>query len=510
MFLLTDTRNLPPSNSPSSKTRHVRFQLHSKLENILGSENKDSRNNDDVGKAQKKSSSAINHNNTKASQDSLQDAKNTTKENFVAADNGRLAAGIIILHKKNEETSEKLALVQGKLNALEVEKNNLQEKLVAQTASEQILANEKKELEKTNFDLEDALQRLEEDYDELEEDLYEEREFGIEIGKILQLRTKELRFLEVQNNFLEEKLEAHVAAELVLTREIEELRNELQRMHKLDEDYKQSLKEQSRLQDQMDGLRDVVEGSTEVLMIADGIIKDLEIKVMDRTFHASQLSCELEAAFENLREIEELNKVNLKTIKCDMGDIVNQMREDFDREMNIVKTQKEEEQGVLTDHIAALNDVLEGTTEELIKAHGNIRDMEIKAMDRAFYISELSHELDVALERLRQTENNPNSKLSTVSDTQVEERNVYLVAEFGKYIEEINFQKRKADEIAERLEEVQQKAEKERLEYMLLERKLKKHEKTIAQLKRENLKKVENVYIDETRRSLSAVSSTTL
>lgn len=260
----------------------------------------------------------------------------------------------------------------------------------------------------------------------------------------------------------------------------------------------------------MDGLRDVVEGSTEVLMIADGIIKDLEIKVMDRTFHASQLSCELEAAFENLREIEELNKVNLKTIKCDMGDIVNQMREDFDREMNIVKTQKEEEQGVLTDHIAALNDVLEGTTEELIKAHGNIRDMEIKAMDRAFYISELSHELDVALERLRQTENNPNSKLSTVSDTQVEERNVYLVAEFGKYIEEINFQKRKADEIAERLEEVQQKAEKERLEYMLLERKLKKHEKTIAQLKRENLKKVENVYIDETRRSLSAVSSTTL
>lgn len=365
-------------------------------------------------------------------------------------------------------------------------------------------------MEKTNFDLEDALQRLEEDYDELEEDLYEEREFGIEIGKILQLRTKELRFLEVQNNFLEEKLEAHVAAELVLTREIEELRNELQRMHKLDEDYKQSLKEQSRLQDQMDGLRDVVEGSTEVLMIADGIIKDLEIKVMDRTFHASQLSCELEAAFENLREIEELNKVNLKTIKCDMGDIVNQMREDFDREMNIVKTQKEEEQGVLTDHIAALNDVLEGTTEELIKAHGNIRDMEIKAMDRAFYISELSHELDVALERLRQTENNPNSKLSTVSDTQVEERNVYLVAEFGKYIEEINFQKRKADEIAERLEEVQQKAEKERLEYMLLERKLKKHEKTIAQLKRENLKKVENVYIDETRRSLSAVSSTTL
>ena len=529
MFLLTDTRNFPSSNSPFSKTRHVRFQLHSKVENILENENNEPRNSDEM--KQINSSPVINHSITKASQDSPQEAGNTTKDliveqrelfpihltnrtcdrdskkgeskNVLAADNGRLAAAIILLNKKNEETSKKLDSVQGRLVTLKVEKNNLQEKLIGRTSSERILKNEKKELEKTNVDLEFALQRLEEGYDELEEELFEKREFGIQNGRIIQQRSKELRLLQVRNTFLEEKLEAHVAAELVLTKQIEELQNRLQGKDKLDKDYKQSLKEKFRLQNKMDGLRDVVGSSTEVLMLADGIVKDLEIQVMDRSFRASQLSCELEAAFEHLREIEEMNKVNLTRVKCETGVKVNEMRKDFKREMNNVMAQKEEEQVVLMDRIAALNDVLEGTTEELSKAHDSIRAMEIKEMDRAFYISELSRELDVALERLRQTEGNINTKLGTVSDTQAEKRNVYLVAEYEEHIGKIDIQKRKAVEIAKRLDEAQLKAEEARLEFLLLEKTYKEQEKIIAQLKGENLKKTESIYIDATRRSLS-------
>eukprot|EP00590_Aulacoseira_subarctica_P001428 CAMPEP_0172414690 /NCGR_PEP_ID=MMETSP1064-20121228/1326_1 /TAXON_ID=202472 /ORGANISM="Aulacoseira subarctica , Strain CCAP 1002/5" /LENGTH=671 /DNA_ID=CAMNT_0013151473 /DNA_START=36 /DNA_END=2051 /DNA_ORIENTATION=- len=417
----------------------------------------------------------------------------------LAEENRRLASEVFTLQEREEEISQRLEAALRNLDALKAEKHYLEESLKVTAENEVFLRESNKELQEENEELKSEIDDFADDLDALEDDLEEEVEFSNMLGEVLQQRSNALKVHEAKNILLEKRLETAIATEAALAAEIKTLQKELESMGKLEEDHRQSMIEKIRLQDQVDGLREIIENSNEDLTKADCAIKDLEIKVLDRSFTVSLLTSEVDAAFEELRKTEETNKLNLQSTVSKLEENANKMRDELQLELKCVKTEKEEEQRKLTDRIAGLRDALEGTSEELVKALEAIKDMQIKGMDDSFRVSELSRELDAALERQRQLENNYNPKLDAIWNTQVTEHKAQIKKKFGKYMrdqfdgelklfqkekdDEINIYKEKADELTERLKEVQLNAENVKLDSFSLQRKIFEQERIIEQLK---------------------------
>ena len=431
----------------------------------------------------------------------------------LAEENQRLVSEIFTLQERDEEISQRLEAALQNLDALQAEKHHLEKSLKVMADNEVLLRESNKELQEENEELKSEIDDFADDLDALEDDLEEEVEFCNMLGEVLQQRSNALKLNEAKNILLEKRLETAIATEATLAAEIKTLQKELESMEKLEEGHRETLIEKIRLQDQVDGLREIIETSNEDLTKADCAIKELEIKVIDRSFTISLLTSELDAAFQQLREAEELSKLNLQSATCKLEENANQMRDEFQSELKCLKTEKEEEQRMLTDIAAGLRDALEGTSEELVKALDAIKDLEIKRMDDSFRLSELSRELDASLERQRQLEQNYNPKLDAIWNTQVTEHKAQIKKEFGKYMRhqfdkelqlfqkekdvEINLYKEKADELTERLKEVQVNAEKVKLDSFSLQRKIFEQERIIEQLKLSLRKPSKNIECEE-------------
>jgi len=457
-----------------------------------------------------------------------------TSENKSIDDSSKVSGDLETLRSKVEEISAQLEEALRESEVLRRDKFRIQEKLTEKKLIEQELSTENKKLKEEVEDLSLRLEEFEKDYAELQDELDEEIDFANKIDQALGKRSVTLKRLEDENNNLQESLHEAKLAEAALLTEIEALRkreillnNELEEYErknykhrfmtsekdnkklkekikgleeslaeqheikaKLDGDYELSLKEQQRLQDQANGLHDVVEDLMGELNRADNIIQDYKIKEVDRTFYISQLSSELDIAYAELVKNHYENKLALEAIKCE-----------HDENLKALSKEKEEQYNKLTDRIVGLSDVLEGTSEELRKAFDNIKDMEVKAMDQSFYISELSRELDASVDLQLKIENNCNPKLRAMWNTQVEEFKTQLRQQFGKFMrqefeeelkdlerqkdQEIGYQKNKVDELARSLQEMQQKLEDEKQKSFNsgIHLKLKKQARTIKLLK---------------------------
>lgn len=551
MFILTSTPSLPKSTSNGRS----RFELPERDDveegdmRKLGEEDSKMKHNFDLGGRDDVEESSVLSAREKKSTTTRRRAKTTkakhrdnkseihvvsSRTDKLVEENLNLVSEIDALHVKVEETTKQLEIALKDLESLKTEKYRIQEKLKEKKLSELALAEENKMLQDEVEDLKLQLEEFAEEYVELEQELEEEMEFADKVDKALGKRSMTLKRLEGENNRLQESLDQLKLSEAALTSELEALRereyllnNELeeyerknykQRLHasekdnkklqekikgleealeeqlqikcKLDEDRELTLKEQCRLQDQIDGLQDVIEELMSELKKADAMIQDSESKAMDRAFYISQLSNELDIAYVQLLQNYQENELNLEAIK-----------REHEEDLKVLSKEKEEQYEMLTDRISGLNEVLEGTSEELRKAYDNIRDMEIKSMDQSFYISELSKELDASIDLQLKIQNNCNPKIRAMWNTQVEEYKAHLKEQFGKYMQqefeeelklvtrekekEIDLCKKKIDELSKCLQEtqLQLKCEAEKDASSSIHLKMAKQARTIEMLK---------------------------
>jgi len=120
----------------------------------------------------------------------------------------------------------------------------------------------------------------------------------------------------------------------------------------LNAEHEKILEEKMELLNRIAGLNSKLQISKEETSTAHRKIKDLEIKVADRTFCISELSRELDTALEEQRLLEEKCHANIETLRNDKVHALKadvklmfekDMREHFDEELKQLKEEKDRE-----------------------------------------------------------------------------------------------------------------------------------------------------------------------